>query len=222
MGLNPGSEAVAMVRPRLHHQLESRGFQTGELTSFMKTLCFAAIAAASMAVSHGQGTVSFSNRTPGVNALVYDISGITPLSGQKWAVGLFVGPVGTPAPSLLQYGPWANVGTGSLSAGYFDAGPVTLFYPSGQQVMLQVRAWDSSGGDFYNAIMLGFDFGCSRPFISEPLGEFGSTGAPLAGLQSFAIAPWLGYNDVPEPSSIGLLGVGVFLLLSQTRKHLLV
>lgn len=159
----------------------------------------------------GQGTVNFANRTASVDARVYDVTGTVPLEG-PWTIQLFAGSPGTVVSSLEPVGVPRLLGP-SPALGYFSFGEVSVpSIESGQIALLQVRAWLADSPSFEAAMVSDNLFGCSLPFLSQPLGTTGSGGVDLLGLESFGIAPWLGYN-VPEAETMDLLAFGLIVLV---------
>ncbi|MCW5557445.1 MAG: hypothetical protein KIT22_06405 [Verrucomicrobiae bacterium] len=120
-----------------------------------------------------------------VDARVFDVDGITPLHGPRFAAQLYAGatvdrlrPVGSPQPFLdgFNEGRWAY------------ATVLLPNIPAGEPFVTQVRAWDQTRAASYEeARALGFRFGRSRLLnlsLSDPplSSEF-----VLAGLDSFAL-----------------------------------
>jgi hypothetical protein len=136
----------------------------------------------------GGGNIDFRNRflcqSALLNAQVYDIDAVTPLSGPAFLAQLYAGPsvqelrpAGAPIPFLTD-----------SSAGFF--GPAITTLPNvtpGSPAFAQARAWEAAKGDTYEETRaLGGKFGKSD------LLQVTAGGAPLvpgclAGLKSFSL-----------------------------------
>ena len=136
----------------------------------------------------GGGTVDFRNRLHSLSlsneAPVFDIDGVTPLSGEQYVAQLYAGPslelmrpAGEPSPFHTAF-----------NAGFFVSRIVTLAnIAPGDHAFTQVRAWESARGSSYEeARALGGKFG--RSDVVELI-----AGGPLAppptmvGLRSFSL-----------------------------------
>jgi hypothetical protein len=163
-----------------------------------------------------QGTVNFNN-SPGAlggnGAPIYDVDGVTPLSGTGFLAQLFAGP---DAGSLQPWGAALNFRTGA-GAGFFDTRGVDTSRTIGSVVpggaaIIQVRVWEYhwidhwQGGGFNSAAELGFRYGASAVFtvVTGGAGSPPSLPANLVGLTSFSL--------VPEPAAWALLALGAALM----------
>jgi hypothetical protein len=128
--------------------------------------------------------VNFSNRTPSINAPVFDVDGVTRLEGTNFQAELIAGPtVGTMVPA----GPSVGFRTG-IVAGYFTGGIRSILnVAGGQTASVQVRAWDRTSGETYeSALANGGRAGASLIFTLQ------TTALPnippdLIGLESFSL-----------------------------------
>ena len=184
-----------------------------------KIAACAAMVLTSVAMLNAQGTVSFNNRVLAndgvaflVNAPVFNIDGVTGLSGATYLAALYAGPVGG---ALAQVGAAVPFRTGTR-VGYVDiASPdrtVATVAP-GAAGSFQVRAWLASSGATYEAALgAGGPTGFSNTFsvTTGGAGNPASLPANLVGLQSFSL--------VPEPSVIALGLIGVCVLLLRRKK----
>lgn len=161
-----------------------------------------------------QGLVFFDNITL-VDAPVYDVDGITPLTGPEFLAGLYAAApgqslqlAGSPRPFLSAY------------PGYFAGSEIPVpGVPPYAHALVQVVAWRASdgptfaaanhpGGHVGQSVILDLELGSPGP----PPGVYA---AQLTGLRSFSL-----YVVVPEPSS-GLLmlrGAAVFAWLRYYRR----
>jgi len=148
----------------------------------------------------GGGKINFANwfLTSQTNALpVYDVDGLTLLSGSEYAAQLYAGPdlaslrpVGQPSPFQTTY-----------NAGIFVPQTVTLgnVAPASNAVV-QVRAWDTAfGPSFEAARAMGGRFGKS-PIFQVVAGD--AQPANLQGLQSFSLQAGLPYLQVATISFV--------------------
>ena len=159
-------------------------------------------------------TVSFRNTdlyTTTADRRVWD-DRTTPLVGQNYVAQLLYG---TSAGSLTphtQTASFRNVPTSDSFAGTWSGGTRTLTgMTPGSTVVLQVQAWDTTGGaTFASALRKGI----SSTF-SYAIPATGGTPPPSAffmeGFRSFTICP--------EPSGIGLALIGVAALLFFGRRQ---
>lgn len=186
-----------------------------------KTLVTLLAAAAVVASSYGQGTVTFSasSGTFKVNKEAVPGSGIfnTAVPSSDGAkVVLLWAPVGTTDVALFSaVGALVNVGT--PVAGYFSGGTRTIPAGSGAtgiapggQVALVVQGF--IGTDYANASLRGYS-----PIFTV------TTGNPIstpAGTPTPINAVWGGLNlaQVPEPTSMALAGLGAASLLIFRRR----
>jgi hypothetical protein len=168
-------------------------------------------------VASAQGTVNFDNSPAaigGQGAPIYDVDGVTPLSGTQFLAQLYAGP---DASSLAPWGAALNFGTG-VGAGFFDTlGLNTLriigtVEPGGSATIV-VRAWEWHWEPWiYDGVAQhGWKYGQSPVFtvITGGAGSPPSLPANLVGLTSFSL--------VPEPAAWTLLALGAGLLVLHRR-----
>jgi len=176
----------------------------------MKKLMFMASLALATATALAQGTVNFQTKISGFSSPVYDVDGVTLLSGTNFKAQLYAG---LTADSLAAVGSPAPFKT-SILKGYVGAGTVVLPWPGGTTVFIQMRAWNAPH-ETYEAAMAapGGKWGCSNT-ISVMLTESPRPPADLIGLRGFGL--------IPEPSTTGLalLGGAAVLLRFGARKLL--
>jgi hypothetical protein len=157
------------------------------------------------------GSVLFSNTT---SAPVFDVDGVTPLSGSAFLAQLYAGP---PGGALRPAG--AAVPFLKTSAGLFFGG--TRRIPNvapGGEARVQVRVWESGLGTTYeSAITNGSRMGASAllTILTGGSGEPPSPAVPLLGLSPFPLTR----NPAPQfasgPASV-TAALGAPLTLSAT------
>ena len=188
-----------------------------------KLLIVLACVAATVMVS-GQGTVDVRSKAGvspnNVDAPVFDVDGITKLSGAGYLAQVLAGPT---AGSLAPIGASYPFRTGS-GAGYYDYAStgaqvaIPTVTPGGT-AFVQVVAWEAAAGSFATAkASTNFKWGQSG-IITAVTGNPGAappTTPPLmVGLTGFS----LGMNTaVPEPSTLALGLLGAATLLLRRRK----
>jgi hypothetical protein len=161
--------------------------------------------------------VDFSNiRTFATTAdrRVYDGIGAgmgAPLVGTQFAAGLWYGTSATSLTPITTTSTFRGVPTTDANAGtWTPSRTLTLTGMSpGQVAVLQVRAWDASGGATFDSALrrgLSTTFNYTIPAAGSP-----PTAFYMEGFRAF--------NLVPEPSVIGLglLGVGALFLLRRRK-----
>ena len=93
-------------------------------------------------IAYSQGTVSFSNAGPGVNAPVYESDGVTKVSGPLFMAELLAGALADNISPVAS----TAFGTGN-SAGYFFAGTQTVSgVLPGTTAWVQVDVWNTASG----------------------------------------------------------------------------
>jgi len=167
--------------------------------------------------AYAQGTLTFANAAPGVDAPVTNAM-VTPrvrAAGAAFATALYIGPAGTLNASALTTngvsGTSANFQSGAAS-GYFNGGVRDIAGTiAGNIITAQVRAWSTAAGGSWEAAGPGAR-GESN-LIQVTLGGGTALPANLLGLQGFNV------GVVPEPSSIalGLLGLGAIALFRRRK-----
>jgi len=185
----------------------------------MKCILGAFCVVASAVLSEAQGTINFVNLQPGVglNAPVYEADGVTKCSGPQFTAELLVGTAANNLASVATTG--FLTGT---SAGYYDAGTQTINSISiGNPAWVQVRVWNiASGSSFIQAQASGLpnSWWASSAF-TVALGGGTINPNPPAALTGLGNSP-VYLNSVPEPSVLGLLGLGAAAALSRNRRRL--
>ncbi len=159
-----------------------------------------------------QGTVNFANIGVGLSAPVFDIDGVTRLSGDAFLSQLYVGATATESSLTAVPGP-APLLSGA-NAGFYMGGTRTLSsFPPGSKPFCQVRTWASAGGNSYDEALAAGKYAIKSAVfqIGMPLGNPNADPptppATLLGLTS--------YSYVSEPSTIalGILGTAALFLL---------
>jgi hypothetical protein len=155
----------------------------------------------------GQGTVFFYNHVPtvGLDAPVFDVDGLSLLSGPQYNAQLFAGPSAdtlrfVPGPALFagEPGYWMSWGD-SLDRSIPDV-------PPGSVAFLQVRVWSADGKHGESLVFQAVTGGDTQNGTQPP-----TFPAYLAGLESFTLTP--------EPSTIALfIAAGVVGLGSRVFK----
>jgi hypothetical protein len=136
----------------------------------------------------GGGTINFRNdfyhEGTHVEAPIFDVDGVTALSGTGFLAQLYAGPS---LEWLRPAGQPSSFRTG-FRAGYFFSQLVTLANVSpGSNALAQVRVWDSTKGNSYEeARSLGGRFGKSE-ILSITTGGDGLPDGDLSGLHSFSL-----------------------------------
>ena len=161
-----------------------------------------------------QGTVFFSNldTSAGVNAPVFDIDGLTRLTGASFFVQLLAGPSPTslaPAPPVasgFNTGYWGSAGD-SLNRIIPNVGPNSVAY-------VQIQVWSTALGSTYDQVVAANGrHGVSAVFTVVTGGDTqGGTLPPsfpgvLTGFRGFELTGKDPASTVPEPSAPLLLGM---------------
>lgn len=137
--------------------------------------------------ARAQGVLQFANAAPGVNAPFYGSDGTNRLAGSRYSAALYVSPA-TASPSFVQAGSIQPFQTG----GYWLSAFVTVPFPPGALVRVQVRFWDrdsTSADTFEQAESDGAEIGVADVGILT-LNPNGLP-TPLFGLQSSSLIPTL-------------------------------
>jgi hypothetical protein len=143
-----------------------------------------------------------------------DWTGWTPVSGSGYSAQLFAAPgADMPVSSLSPGLPVTNFRTG-VYAGFVVPVLVMLSSvpPDTPVATIQMRVWDNHAGtvtDWATALTqpAGTELlGMSPPINVAHIPSIGGLAPPLAGLQSFNL------TYIPEPSSLGLAGLGAIAL----------
>ena len=166
------------------------------------------------------GTVQFTNIVGNILAPVFDIDGVTPLSGAGFMAQLYAGPT---LSDLAPVGPAVPFLTGDL-AGFWSVDPsVTRAIPSvvpGSEAVVQARVWETSmGPSFEAALASGSKVGISLP-LTIPTGGNGlppSLPTEMTGLTSFQLTFDLPPTIITQPDHvvIDLGGAGTLEVVVQ-------
>lgn len=208
----------------------------------MKKLLITVLVGAAAYASYGQGTIAMQNTPATLINTNRDASnpgqarGLVPTTAGLLYYGVFAVPTNGFAPTdvalisnamTLATAPGRVVGNSTGTAGGF-AGPApatvyALDYAAGTALYIQIRAWDARSGnasaDSYRDSInkLGYLYGVSliKPFVLAGASGPGTTimGGTASRIPSFDV-----YVQVPEPSTIALVGVGLAGLLFLRRR----
>ena len=184
----------------------------------MKKLLALAVCVGATVVALGQdGTVFFSNKlsSAGIDARVIGIDG-NPVSGADG----FVAQLAYTATEGGAMTPFGDVvpfyGDRDVKYGYVNGGSQGVPNMAGQDVWIQMRAWNTNDGASYaDAVAAGAKLGAGASNIIPV--KLGGDGIPpalpanLVGLEGFQLQ---GGEVIPEPSTfaLGLIGIGALLL----------
>lgn len=169
------------------------------------------------------------------------VAGVTPtgttvyggplLSGSGYTMGLFVAASGvtdTTKFTLAGTSPFRTAASATaLPNGLVSASLLTITgTPAGGNVNFIIAAWDNVGGTFSPLTLAalsagGHAWGSTAPITSAGLGGVDAGGNPVippftTGWASFSLAS--GGAIVPEPTTIGLAGLGLASLLAIRRR----
>lgn len=174
-------------------------------------LLFAALTVVGV-TAHAQGQFNFGNRVilSAIDAKAFWIDGVTPLAGDAfWAQAY----VGQSIDSLAPVDAPVHFRTGA-AAGYITTKTVTTPFAGGTQVLVEMRVWEASGGNTYEAaVAAGKYFGRSMP-VQLTVAVAPSTPPDMVGLMSWVLIP------EPSPLVLSLLGAGALLWRRpRTRPH---
>jgi hypothetical protein len=182
----------------------------------MKYIFILALSTLPLCKMNAQGTIDFANYAGGrgVNAPVYQSDGTTKLLGSQFLAELLVGPAADSLASIATTGFLPGNG-----AGYFNGGTQTVNgMAPGSTAWVEVRVWNTlSGGSFLQARASGLpDSWWESAVFSVGLGGGTinpSLPAALTGLDNSPVY----LNSVPEPSALGLIGLGIAGVLLRSR-----
>ena len=168
-------------------------------------------------IAYPQGTVSFSNVGPGLHAPVFEVDGVTKVSGSQFLAELFGGPSATSLAAIAMTG-FAS----GTQAGYFFGGVQSInTVAGGGTAWIQVDVWNiASGGSFAQAQASGLPNSWWQSAVFSVTTGNLLTGAgftPPAILTELGTSPVF-LNSVPEPSTFVLAGLGVMMLLGGRRR----
>jgi hypothetical protein len=157
-------------------------------------------------------TVSFRNYdlyTTTAERRVFEFDSRTPVVGTHIAVQLLYGTSASSLTPHTQTATFRNVPTSDTFAGTWTGGTRTLTgMAPGQTAILQVRAWDSTGG-------VTFDQALCRSISMTFSYLIPSPGAPPS---AYFMEGFRSFTYCPEPSSIGLALIGAAALLFLGRR----
>jgi hypothetical protein len=191
----------------------------------IKKLLLAVAIIGAATYSQAQGYVYFDNGADGVKAKIYDVDGITALTGNGYYAQIYAadGPT-TDATKLTAKGTPVNFYTSTKNAGYVLVGDgtdgavnstvlVTDSTAASTLVTIQVRAWsaDTATTTYDTASKSGKStlFQVTALASTDANGN-GQMPNGLTGLTSF--------NLTPEPTTIALGALGLSVLLFRRRK----
>jgi hypothetical protein len=167
-----------------------------------------------------QGTIAFQSlgsSTAGpttVNAPIFDVDGVTLLSGTGFSVQLYAG---IDDSSLAAVGSPINFLSGPF-VGYFDGSDNLAIsgFAQGATPRLQVRAWNNQGGTvttYEGATIRGQSTAFTSPALGDDTAPYDPSTIPVPqGLTSFSLVL------VPEPSVIALGILGAAGVILRRRK----
>ena len=184
----------------------------------MKKLLALAVCVGATVVALGQdGTVNFNNRMSivGIDARVIGIDG-NPVSGADGFVAQLAY-TATEGGALTPFGDVVSFyGDKEIKYGYLSGGIQNVPDMAGQDVWIQMQAWNTNDGATYaDAVAAGAKLGAGASNIIPV--KLGGDGIPpalpanLVGLEGFQLQ---GGEVIPEPSTfaLGLIGIGALLL----------
>jgi hypothetical protein len=152
------------------------------------------------------------NSTSGFTDRLVRLQGGTPVVGTQYRAQLFFGAVGgslNPVTSNpVSFRDPANPGTVGLEGTWSGATRTLTGFTAGQTVVLQVRAWDATGGATFDTTAIR---GQSATFLYT----IPAAGSPPS---DFYMEGFGGFTIVPEPSVIGLALVGAGALFMLRRR----
>jgi hypothetical protein len=164
-----------------------------------------------------QGTLIFGNANAQVNAPIWQdaITTGTKLAGTAWIAQLWYGPAGSVESALVANPTTATFSTTAAQAGYFFGGARTIdTIPAGSVAVLQVRVWNAAAGATWAAALANpTAYTGVSGLINATLTVPPATPVNMVGLGSFAVV-----QNVPEPSSFALAGLGAAALLIFRRR----
>jgi len=177
---------------------------------------YIAIAAIALLVGVGaraQGTFSFVNGSPTVDAPIREVNNGAFLTGSAYKANYYWGPAGTVDPNALTAGNLAQ-SFDTADSGYFYGPTVALAGQTGT-VTLQVRAWRASDGATWAIAngTPGAHVGQGN-LIQVALASGQNPPAQLVGSQGFALTTVAG----PEPATMALALMGAGALFIRRRK----
>jgi len=173
-----------------------------------------ALAALGTASARAQGSFSFVNGSPTVDAPIREVNNGAFLVGSAYKATYYWGAPGTSDASTLTAGTTSQTFDPS-DAGYFYGPTVNLSAASTSTVTLQVRAWRVSDGATWAAAsqVAGAHVGQGN-LIQVALATGQNPPTPLNGLQGFSLTTVAG----PEPATIALGLMGASALFIRRRK----
>lgn len=179
----------------------------------MKTLLVAAALGFVAVGAMAQGQFTFGNKnlttTPVIDAKVLDNTGAG-LAGTAFWTQAYVKLATDPDSSYAPVGSAVNFRTGN-NAGYIVPTVLTTSFAGGTSVSVQMRAWEASGGNSYEAALAaGKLAGVSAP-VTLAVTVAPAAPADMLGLQSFSL------SAIPEPSTFALGALGAAALLLRRR-----
>ncbi len=129
---------------------------------------------------------------PSGNSPIYDVDGVTRLSGSNYLAQLYAGP----SVAAIHPASAPEVFFPSALAGYFQTQQAILpDVPAGANAVVQIRVWEAAKGDSYEqARALGGKFGESSMLTVQAV-PIQYIPVPIPGLQSFSLRAGLPYFE---------------------------
>jgi hypothetical protein len=179
------------------------------LTAALGVVCIPAFA---------QGTLNFANSGLGLVARVYDTDGTTGLAGSAWSADLYwASGIVANSSSLMALSLPATFSTMASQAGLFFGGPRTIpGAAGGTTITAQVRVWNTALGSSWATAAAANMLGATGESIlfQVILADPSTSPTTMTGLNGH---PWT--LDVPEPSKLALVGLGLAGMLLQRRRN---
>jgi len=192
----------------------------------LKQIAMAILVASSAVSAFAQGQVNFNNNISDfatvADRFVYFGTGVAghnagdKVTGTNFKIQLYAG-TAADSLSVVPLSAAASFRAATTSfPGTWSGGSRTLATPGGQQVFLQLKAWDGSAGATYESVAgTTAASGFSSVFTYTPPTSPNAPASDLymEGFRTFNIV------GVPEPSTFALAGLGILgLVMARRRK----
>jgi len=199
----------------------------------MKKTLLTTILAATAVAGFAQGIVNFANDSGALTSppdrLIRFAFGNTPGNafgtnnapaiGTNFQVQLYYGASTAPDSALIPVtsNPARLRGSTTTAAGTWSGGGGRTFvgFDVGASVKLQVRVWDIAFGSTWDAANVGGQHGVggvSQSFVFLVPAATDVVGQAMSGFSGFSV------NNVPEPTSLALTGLGIASLIAFRRR----